>query len=233
MNQIEHLTDETVHIHYWDLHASLPDEASHLGLLSREECDRAQRFHFLNHRAHYILAHANMRRILSCYCDYPAEQLKFGSDVFGKPYLANPVTDIHFNLSHTEGLCAIAIQSKKPLGIDIERIRPIENEVAKMHFSAVELHSLQLLNGEAWLNGFYRCWTSKEAILKAEGVGLHIPLDSFDVQVRPDAPPCLIRARDGARFHHAWQLHQLDLCPEVAGTLATSGEAKVSVFKFD
>jgi hypothetical protein len=78
------------------------------------------------------------------------------------------------------------------VGVDVEEVKPIEPEVADTHFSASELSDLSGLQGDAWLSGFYRCWTRKEAILKAEGVGLHRALDSFDRQPASDLDPLIV-----------------------------------------
>ena len=88
-----------------------------------------------------------------------------------------------FSLSHSKSIAVLAVDHAQPVGVDVEDVRPIEEDVADRHFSATELTDLRGLKGEAWLAGFYRCWTRKEAILKAEGVGLSRALDSFDVSL--------------------------------------------------
>jgi 4'-phosphopantetheinyl transferase len=102
----------------------------------------------------------------------------------------------------------------------VEDVRPVEPEVAETHFSAIELSALNRLHGDAWLSGFYRCWTRKEAILKAEGVGLTRALDSFDVELLPDKPPRLLGTRE--RFSHPWMLHDLSPSSSTIGALAAA-----------
>ena len=89
----------------------------------------------------------------------------------------------------------LALSTETELGIDVEDLRPIQPEVAEGHFSPTELAALSSLEGEAWLNGFYHCWTRKEAILKAEGVGLNLPLNSFDVSLIPGDPAKILGVR--------------------------------------
>ena len=92
--------------------------------------------------------------------------------------------------------------------------------MADTHFSSSELSDLSALPGDAWLRGFYRCWTRKEAILKAEGVGLHRALDSFDVGLLPDEPAELLGTRK--LFSHPWKLHDVSPAPGTIGALATA-----------
>jgi 4'-phosphopantetheinyl transferase len=90
---------------------------------------------------------------------------------------------------------------------------------------------LSQLSGDAWLGGFYRCWTRKEAILKAEGVGLHRALDSFDVELLPGVPAELLGTR--VRFLYPWKLHDVSPAPGITGALATAlTEARISCFSF-
>ena len=118
------------------------------------------------------------------------------------------------------------------MGIDVEDIRPMEPEVAENYFSPGERQALSLLQGDAWLKAFYLCWTRKEAIVKAEGVGLSLALDCFDVSVDPDLPPALLGVRPPAVFRHPWTLHDLGVPSEqVAGTLA-AGDPQAEVFCF-
>jgi 4'-phosphopantetheinyl transferase len=110
----------------------------------------------------------------------------------------------------------------------------MEVDVAKRFFSAREIASLSTLNDwEEWLDGFYRCWTRKEAILKAEGAGLRIPLDSFDVSLLAGEPPTLLDARPEAKLTAAWRLHSLDPADGVVGALAIAhSEAQILQYAF-
>ena len=106
---------------------------------------------------------------------------------------------------------------------------PIEPEVAETHFSAAELSQLSGLQGDAWLTGFYRCWTRKEAILKAEGVGLNLALDSFDVGLLPNQPAELLGTRQP--FSYPWKLHDVSPSSGTIGALATAhSQPRLSCF---
>ena len=86
-----------------------------------------------------------------------------------------------------------------------------------------ELREMEEMEGHDWLRGFYRCWTSKEAILKGEGVGLNVPLDSFDVQVKEDKPAALLAWRPEAGLRHQWTLHDVSFGDAVVAAVALSG----------
>lgn len=143
-------------------------------------------------------------------------------NAFGKPDLAAAEDcsgpSLRFNLTHTRRCALLAVSSRIGLGIDLEDVAPIEPEVARDHFSKAELEQLRTLSGEEWLRGFYRCWTQKEAVLKAEGVGLNLELASFDVALLPAAPAGLIGVRGSLRCH--WELLDLYPGPQMIGALA-------------
>ena len=106
--------------------------------------------------------------------------------------------------------------------------------MAENHFSPTELAALSSLEGEAWLEGFYHCWTRKEAILKAEGVGLNLPLYSFDVSLIPGLPAKLLGVRPPAVFRHPWTLHNLATpLGTVAALAAGSLQAEVLCFRWE
>lgn len=204
-------------------------------MLDAEEMERFHRFHFVGDRTRFAVAHINVRRILAAYLDRAPERISFRTNSLGKPELvAEPQTrHLHFNLSHSRNIALLALSTDIELGIDVEDLRPIEPEVATSHFSPAELADLSSLEGEAWLKGFYHCWTRKEAILKAEGVGLNFPLHSFDVSLIPDAPAKLLQVRPPAVFRHRWTLHDL---PTPSGTIAAlaagNPQAEVSCLGF-
>lgn len=178
-----------------------------------------ERFHFAPDRERYAVAHTNLRRILGVYLNESPEKICFRANRFGKPELAREAS-VNFNLSHCRSIAVLAVANGQPVGVDVEDVKPVEPEVAGTHFSAIELSHLNRLHGDAWLSGFYRCWTRKEAILKAEGLGLSRALDSFDVELLPDKPPQLLGTRES--FSHPWTLHDLLPSSGTIGALATA-----------
>jgi 4'-phosphopantetheinyl transferase len=223
------ISADEVHLWTWPLD---PDDLSaDVEILDPAELQRMYRFHFAADSERYAVAHANLRRILGGYLNQPAKKISFQANRFGKPELAGEASSLHFSLSHSQSIAVLAVAHGLPVGVDVEEVRPIEPEVAATHFSASELSDLSGLQGDAWLGGFYRCWTRKEAILKAEGVGLHRALDSFDVALLPDAPAELLRTR--VRFLYPWKLYDVSPAPGTIGALATAhGEARIAHFSF-
>jgi 4'-phosphopantetheinyl transferase len=220
---------DEVHLWGWPLEAVAEDLSAHIEILDPAERQRMQRFHFAPDRERYAVAHANLRRILGGYLHQPGEKLNFRANRFGKPELTGEASSLSFSLSHSRSIAVLAVAQGLPLGVDVEDVRPIEPEVAGTNFSAGELSDLGQLSGDAWLDGFYRCWTRKEAILKAEGVGLHRALDSFDVSLLPGASPELLGTR--VSFLYPWKLYDVSPAPGTIGALATAlGEARVACF---
>jgi 4'-phosphopantetheinyl transferase len=226
------LNHDEVHLWAWVLESATVDVAAHAEILDRPESERMRAFHFAPDRLRYAVAHANLRRILGGYLQRSPEKVCFAANRFGKPELAEEEkSSLHFNLSHTQSIAVLAVAQGQPIGVDVEDVRPIEPEAAAAHFSAAELSDLATLHGDAWLAGFYRCWTRKEAILKAEGVGLHRALDSFDVGLLRDEPAELLATRE--RFSHPWKLHHLSPALGTIGALATAhSEARLACFSF-
>jgi 4'-phosphopantetheinyl transferase len=206
---------------------------AHIEILDQQDRERMQRFYFEPDRARFAVAHANLRRILGAYLHQPAAGLRFYANSFGKPELSagDSRTSLHFSLSHSRSIAVLAVTKEEPVGVDVEDVKPIEPEVADSHFSPRERSQLHQLQGDAWLRGFYRCWTRKEAILKAEGVGLSRPLDSFDVSLLPDEPAQLVGTRRD--FSYPWRVHDLLPSAGTIGSVATVQlETKLTCFSF-
>jgi 4'-phosphopantetheinyl transferase len=227
-----------IHVWAWLLDSSGgfgDHEKSQIGLLDAKELERFHRFHFECDRIRFAIAHANVRRILGAYLDREPERILFRANPFGKPELVTEAQTrpLYFNLSHSRKVALLALSMDTEVGIDVEDIRPIEPEVAESNFSPTELAALSSLEGEAWVKGFYHCWTRKEAILKAEGVGLNLPLDSFDVSLIPGLPAKLLGLRPPAAFRQPWTLHNLTTPLETVAALAAgSPRAEVLCFRF-
>lgn len=230
---------EQVHVWAWQLPLSFGAHDSvnaYEELLDEEERHRFHRFHFDRDRVAFAVSHANLRGIIGSYLDRDPKCLVFRRNTFGKPELNQEVESLplFFNLSHSRNVALLALSMDMEVGVDIEDIQMVDCGLAESHFSPLELSALSLLKGERWLRGFYNCWTRKEAILKAEGVGLNLELDSFDVSLIPDAPARLLGIRPAANFRYLWALHNLSIDSDTIAALATgSARAKVSCFRLD
>ncbi|HQV93618.1 MAG TPA: 4'-phosphopantetheinyl transferase superfamily protein [Anaerolineales bacterium] len=201
-----------------------PDSIQQLrATLSVDEIARASRFHFDKDQHSYIVAHASLRDVLSRYLQFETHHLKFSVNQYGKPFL--PEHDIEFNLSHAGDFALIAVTRERQVGVDVELVRTdIEIEsLASRFFSSSELSELMALSPEQRVLGFFNCWTRKEAYIKARGLGLSLPLESFDVSLASDESTILRATRPEASEVHRWTLFSLDVHPDYTGALAAEG----------
>jgi 4'-phosphopantetheinyl transferase len=179
-------------IHIWRANLDLPNMSFQklYQTLSVDEKVRAKRFHFERDRKRFIVAHGTLRAILACYLSVEPSRLQFFYGTNGKPALADTSGKgtILFNMSDSEGLALYAFTRGHDIGIDIECIRDIPEmyQIIEGFFSEKEK---AILNGFAIgekKETFFRYWTRKEAILKATGQGLLMPLSCVDVAVDAD-----------------------------------------------
>jgi 4'-phosphopantetheinyl transferase len=222
-----HLKEDQVHlwrISVTDLKGTTDAQTS---VLSAEELERATRFHFEIDRKRFIVSHGTLRMILGQYIGLPPEEIIFGHGDRGKPNL-DPVPQnegVRFNLSHSGDIVLIAVGRHREIGVDVEKIRPeIELErLAQRFFSPGEVESLSSLDTEHRLAAFFRCWTRKEAYIKALGGGLSIPLDQFEVTLEPDTPPALSANREDPDEVARWSLYNIELGEDYLAALAVEG----------
>jgi 4'-phosphopantetheinyl transferase len=149
------------------------------------EQDRASQFKFETDRQRYVAAHAALRSIVSSYVNSPARELQFAAGPYGKPKLApiHATEKIEFNLSHSHDVALIAVAQGREIGVDVEWVRKdfVFDEVAQRFFTAREVAALHALPLHLQREAFYKCWTSKEAFLKAKGTGLSGQLDEVEI----------------------------------------------------
>ncbi|MFT4516348.1 MAG: 4'-phosphopantetheinyl transferase [Planctomycetota bacterium] len=195
-------------------------------LLSASERDRLGRYRFADHQRRYQIGHGALREILAGYLDVAASDVEFRTGPRGKPYLVNGA--LQFNLSHSGKLALIAVAHTE-LGVDVEKLRHLESltPIAQRHFSNSEFEKLDELQGDARKLGFYRCWTRKEAYIKAIGEGLSMALDSFDVSLCEE--PEFLACHDGREDPADWSMLDVSPGPEFVGAVAM--RAKQSVVK--
>ncbi|WP_118972994.1 4'-phosphopantetheinyl transferase family protein [Taibaiella koreensis] len=97
---------------------------------------------------------------------------------YNKPFIPGGVVD--FNIAHSEYCVVCALSTTCRLGIDIECIHPVETDA---YYSIMtDEERLDIKRSDDKLTHFYRYWTAKESVLKANGKGLNIPLQSFSIK---------------------------------------------------
>ncbi len=104
----------------------------------------------------------------------------FSSSEYGKPYL-NEYPHIHFNISHS-GDWVVCVVDNEPVGVDVEKIRIIDYEIAENWFSPFEFQVINNLQGNEKQVIFFNYWCMKESYIKSIGKGLSEPLNSFSIR---------------------------------------------------
>lgn len=159
------------------------------GLLSADERQRAGRFAFARERRRYIVARTRLRQLLGERLGAAPESLQFVYRLRGKPALERRPgqRDLRFNVSHCGEVAAYAFAEGREVGVDIEEVRalPDADDIAMRFFSRRERAAYLRLPASERAQGFFNCWTRKEAFVKALGSGLSHPLDSFDSSLIP------------------------------------------------
>lgn len=196
-------------------------------LLNVEERQRAARFYFPADQRRYTVGRGVLRLLLGYYLQTAPTQINFVYNPYGKPEVAsvNGVAPLHFNLSHSREMALYAFALQRPLGIDIEWMKPdlAWRDLAQHVFSAYEQQLLAMLPATEQLPAFYRGWTRKEAYIKARGMGLSLALDQFDVTLQANHPARLLATRDDPQEAARWTLCDLP-CPDgYAAALAVAG----------
>ncbi|MCT7375573.1 4'-phosphopantetheinyl transferase family protein [Chelativorans salis] len=211
---------DIVDIWRWPLDVGMDDLPRYVTALSDGEFARASRFVHERDRLRFIVGRGKLREIIGRYLGVPARRLSFAYNVFGKPRLAVSRPPLHFNLSHAAGMAVLAVSDRYHVGIDIEKIVPLKEDVAGHFFSPSERLALRGVRRGNYLEAFYRCWTRKEAFVKAHGAGLSLPLEAFDVSIDSVGEPRLLRLEGDAQAPAQWRLLNLALPAGFVGAMA-------------
>lgn len=209
-----------------------PGVVDRLGaLLCDDERGRAARFVTDTLRTRFVVARAALRSILGAQLACDPRALRFSYGRAGKPLLEGGGID--FNLSHSRGLAVVACARGCEIGIDVEALRTMEDllNIARRFFAPGEYAQLAALEPSLQADAFFRCWTRKEAYLKARGDGITVALDHFEVSLLPDAPPALLRIDGDAGAAAQWQLHHLAPAPGYVGALAARAALEVQPWR--
>jgi len=220
-------------LHVWRANLDLADSTVEylLQLLSSDEIARAARYHFAIDYKRFVAARAGLRIILGGYLTLHPRRIIFSYGPQGKPSLAsspNVTATLNFNLAHSGGLALFAVAYGMQIGIDLEEIRAefTEDNLAERFFSTSEVAQLASLPAEMQPQGFFSCWTRKEAFLKAKGVGLSQALDQFSVTVAHQEPARLLETKWDQNEASRWSLESIDLGPHLAAAVAVQGKPR-------
>lgn len=207
-----------------------------LHTLNEDERARADRFHFDQHRRRYVLARGFLRALLARYLEIEPEEICFAYGPYGKPSLAEEhgTSLLRFNVSHSHELAVYAFVQEHEIGIDVEYVKQefAGEEIAQHFFSAYEVQTLMALPESERAAAFFRCWTRKEAYIKAIGNGLSHPLDEFDVTLAPDERAVLIRDHREDRATSRWSMFNLEL-DGYAGAVVVESVSVAGVQTYD
>ena len=136
-------------------------------------------------------------------------------------------TRLRFNISHSGSLVLFGFTLDCEIGVDVEQVHPMPDllAIATRFFCREEVEELVRLPPEERTLAFFRCWTRKEAYLKALGEGLHQPLDSFRVSVAPNLPARIIDTYNSDIYNSTtpavgWTLHDVQLISGYSGAIA-------------
>ena|ERR1022692_688483 len=221
------LPKDEVHVWQVDLKAWEKETDSLLELLNAEERERAARFKFPAPRNQFVISRALLRRALGRYRHIEAREVRFRTTANAKPELSEG-GDLHFNLSHTEGVTVFALARHRQVGIDVERIRQDTNalELAERFFSCPEVQWLRSQPAAQHIPLFFTCWTAKEAYIKAQGEGLSLSLSSFGVLpfVGTASSKLQLEVYDDPVESNRWSMWRLELGLDLRAALAVEGE---------
>lgn len=220
----ESLSLQNGEVHVWRMELEQPRDLleKFRGTLEPDELQRAERFHFEKHRSSFVVGRGFLRYVLSRYLETEPEALKFSYGEYGKPALDGR---LHFNMSHSHRVALLAITEDRQIGVDVEHIRAdfATADIARRFFSAAEVESFDSLTKEEQVEAFFRCWTRKEAFIKATGKGLSQALDAFDVTLAPGVAAELLRVEEDDASR--WFMSDIDAGSDYAAALVVEGAA--------
>lgn len=199
-------------------------------LLSDDERKRADRFAFDRDRNRFIFARAGLRKLLAARLGTQPKSVELSYGPHGKPALAPEFSheDLRFNTSHSEDVAVYALSQGRDIGVDVEAVRliPDSDDIATHCFSTRENEAYRGLDAGDKIEGFFNCWTRKEAFIKALGDGLYYPLDSFDVSLEPGDPTKMLRMGSICGYHRGWQLYSFTPVSGYVGAVVIESPAR-------
>ena len=215
-------------VHVWSLW--IPDVRGQIRDISRslseEERARGARFVREEDRERFGLSHGLLRELLGAYLGVDGATLPFQANAWGKPALVprERWPALRFNMAHSGEAILYGVGIGREIGVDVEKIKDDFDflELARSQFSPEEWLELSGMGGGvAAREAFFRCWTRKEAYLKARGEGLAEGLGHFSVALRPGQKPMIFRSAGEEPLD--WTMSDLEVFHGYASALVAAG----------
>jgi 4'-phosphopantetheinyl transferase len=189
--------------------------------LSPDERARAARYRLPRDRARFEKRRRWLRQVLGACLGRPPAEVGFTYGAHGQPAVAG-CAGFHFSLSHAGGRVLCAVAADRRIGADLAHVRPgaADDAVARALFAPGEIAGLRALPAGARAAAFHRCWTRKEAFVKARGEGLSVPLDAFEVSLSAEPITTLVRSTLDSRETTRWTFVLLEPFPACVGSIA-------------
>jgi 4'-phosphopantetheinyl transferase len=186
------LADDEIHLWMsFERPADEPALAQLTSILPQAECARLDRARSAESRMRILAARTMQRTVLAGYTEgVDPAALRFVTGEFGKPALAPEYESLglHFNVTHTDGLVAMAVGRHRDIGLDAENLneRTTALRLARRYFTAEESRNLEALPLARQPLRFYSLWTLKESWMKATGRGVGAGLDNASFSLDDD-----------------------------------------------
>ena len=197
------------------------DPGGAAAVLSEQERRRCARLRSSAHRRRYRIAHVRVREILGTYLNQDPARIALRADRLGKPHVRGP-NGIRFSLSHSGEMAVVAVTTGRRVGVDVERVRelPDLDRLARMTMTDGERRALEAVARSLRGADFCQRWTCKEAVAKALGAGLRLPLQRIAVEVGADGDPRLVELGVPGERAGAWALRRLSPPPHHRAAVA-------------
>lgn len=159
--------------------------------ITEEEHERRARFLRAEDADRFLVGRGTLRRELARWLAIAPRDVPLELGPHGKPRVVGEAP--HVNVSHSGDVVIVALAAQTPIGVDVEEIDARRAEgAARVAFTARENRAIAELPESVRLDAFFHAWTSREAVMKAVGLGFRLPRDAFDVSVDPRIPPAVL-----------------------------------------